>query len=130
MTKKNINWRNDFNWMDEEDVQLDVLRQNTTIKEGELSPDNPEACHLMMALITEVKVANPKTIYFPDEDEVDEDRGVGKDIFGKYAYQEVEFGGKTFLLQIREKTQYDNAVNITQGRSIGPRVIINKKELN
>ena len=130
MTKKNINWRNDFNWMDEEDVQLDVLRQNTTIKEGELSPDNPEACHLMMALITEVKVANPKTIYFPDEDEVDEDRGVGKDIFGKYAYQEVKFEGKTFLLQIREKKQYDNVVNITQGRSIGPRVIINKKELN
>ena len=130
MTKKNINWRNDFNWMDEEDVQLDVLRQNTTIKEGELSPDNPEACHLMMALITEVKVANPKTIYFPDEDEVDEDRGVGKDIFGKYAYQEVEFEGKTFLLQVREKKQYDNVVNITQGRSIGPRVIINKKELN
>ena len=130
MTKKNINWRNDFNWMDEEDVQLNVLKQNSTIIEGELSPDNPEACHLMMALITEVKVANPKTIYFPDEDEVEEDRGVGKDIFGKYAYQDIEFIGKTYQIHLREKAVYDTATAIAQNRIIGPKVIRNKKEMN
>ena len=132
MTKKNINWRNDFNWMDEEDVQLDVLKNNSRIEDGELSPDNPEACELMMALITEVKVKNPKFIDFEDEEYegMEEDRGIGKDIFGKYAYQDVQFEGKTYQIHLREKAAYDNATAIAQGRIIGPKLIRNKKEMN
>ena len=132
MTKKNINWRNDFNWMNEEDVQLDVLKNNSRIADGELSPDNPEACELMMALITEVKVKNPKFIDFEDEEYegMEEDRGIGKDIFGLYAYQDVQFEGRTYQIHLREKQSYDTATAIAQCRIIGPKVIRNKKEMN
>ena len=47
--KKSGNWRSDFNWMDKDDVQLEVLKKNSMIEEGELSPDNAEACELMSA---------------------------------------------------------------------------------
>ena len=130
MTRKTGNWRSDFNWMDKDDVQLEVLTKNCMVEEGELSPDNAEACELMMALTTEVKVKNPKIIDFDDDDGLEEDRGIGKDIFGKYAYQDIEFGGKSYQIHLREKQSYDTATAIAQGRSIGPRAIINKKELN
>tara|TARA_R110000803_G_scaffold144104_1_gene210031 strand:- start:274 stop:675 length:402 start_codon:yes stop_codon:yes gene_type:complete len=133
MTKKNINnraWRTEFNWMDRDDVQLEVLKDNSRIEEGELSPDNKEACELMMALITEVKVKNPKIIDFENDEGEDEDRGIGKDIFGKYAYQDIEFGGKTYQIHLREKAVYDNSAAIAQCRIIGPKLIRNKKGMN
>ena len=133
MTKKNINnraWRTEFNWMDRDDVQLEVLKDNSRIEEGELSPDNKEACELMMALITEVKVKNPKIIDFENDEGEDEDRGIGKDIFGKYAYQDIEFGGKSYQIHLREKAVYDNATAIAQCRIIGPKLIRNKKGMN
>ena len=58
MTKKNINqdWRTDFNWMDPEDVQLDVIRKNTEVEEGELGPDNKEARTLMFAMVQGIEL--------------------------------------------------------------------------
>lgn len=120
MTKKNINqdWRTDFNWMDPEDVQLDVIRKNTEVEEGELGPDNKEARTLMLALTN--KIEFKKTV----------DCGVGKDIFGKYAFADIKHRGKTYLVQVREKSAYDNAEKITQGRVIGPKINRNRKDLN
>ena len=129
MTRKTGNWRSDFNWMDKDDVQLEVLTKNSMVEEGELSPDNAEACELMMALITEVKVKNPKIIDF-DDDGLEEDRGIGKDIFGKYAYQDVQFEGKTYQIHLREKAVYDTATAIAQNRIIGPKTFRNRKGMN
>ena len=120
MTKKNINqdWRTDFNWMDKDDVQLDVIKKNTEIKEGELGPDNKEARTLMSALVSKI------------EFEKDFDCGIGKDLFGKYAFADIKRNSKTYLIQVREKSAYDNASKITQGRVIGPKINRNRKELN
>ena len=130
MPKKTGNWRSDFNWMDKDDVQLEVLTKNCMVEEGELSPDNAEACELMMALTTEVKVKNPKIIDFDDDDGLEEDRGIGKDIFGKYAYQDVQFEGKTYQIHLREKAVYDTATAIAQNRIIGPKTFRNRKGMN
>ena len=129
MPKKTGNWRSDFNWMDKDDVQLEVLTKNCMVEEGELSPDNAEACELMMALTTEVKVKNPKIIDF-DDDGLEEDRGIGKDIFGKYAYQDVQFEGKTYQIHLREKAVYDTATAIAQNRIIAPKTFRNRKGMN
>ena len=129
MPKKTGNWRSDFNWMDKDDVQLEVLTKNSMVEEGELSPDNAEACELMTALTTEVKVKNPKIIDF-DDDGLEEDRGIGKDIFGKYAYQDVQFEGKTYQIHLREKAVYDTATAIAQNRIIGPKTFRNRKGMN
>jgi hypothetical protein len=130
MTKKNINqdWRTDFNWMDPEDVQLDVIRKNTEVEEGELGPDNKEARTLMFAMVQGIELKE-KNIDL-DKEEFWEDQGIGKDFFGKYAFTEFRHEDKTYLVQVREKSAYDNAEKITQGRVIGPKINRNRKELN
>ena len=131
MTKKNINqdWRTDFNWMDPEDVQLDVIRKNTEVEEGELGPDNKEARTLMFAMVQGIELKKEKNFEL-DSDEFWEDQGIGKDLFGKYAFTEFEHEGKTYLVHVREKSAYDYASKITRGRVIGPRITLNKKGMN
>ena len=46
MTK---DWKTDFDWTDPNDVQLETIKENCKIQEGELGPDNREACELMEA---------------------------------------------------------------------------------
>jgi hypothetical protein len=130
MTKKNINqdWRTDFNWMDPEDVQLDVIRKNTEVEEGELGPDNKEARTLMFAMVQGIELKE-KNIDL-DKEEFWEDQGIGKDLFGKYAFTEFRHKDKTYLVQVREKSAYDNASKITRGRVIGPRITLNRKGMN
>ena len=131
MTKKNINqdWRTDFNWMDPEDVQLDVIRKNTEVEEGELGPDNKEARTLMFAMVQGIELKKEKNFEL-DSDEFWEDQGIGKDLFGKYAFTEFEHEGKTYLVHVREKSAYDYDSKITRGRVIGPRITLNKKGMN
>ena len=116
MTKKNINtWRTEFDWMDPNDVQLEVIKNNTRIEEGELGPENKEARTLMSALVEGIEIKNPKL--YEDEEfmEIWDDQGIGKDLFGKYAFTEFD---------------YNNVVEIAQGRIIGPKLIANKKGMN
>ena len=95
------------------------------ISDKELGPDNPEACELMEAL--HHAVDSDKLRYYPDEEgELDSVSGVGKDVFGKYSYTETFHKGKTYLVQVREKDQIDNAYQHTKIGILLP----NKKELN
>ena len=127
MTTKTGNWRSDFNWIDKDDVQLDVLKNNSMIEEGELGPGNAEASELMGAFIDSVELKNEKP-YDMEEDVFSS--GIGKDIFGKYAFGEVEHKGKTYQVHLREKQSYDTATAIAQNRIIGPKVIRMKKGMN
>tara|TARA_R110002153_G_scaffold82593_1_gene208242 strand:+ start:68 stop:463 length:396 start_codon:yes stop_codon:yes gene_type:complete len=131
MTKKNINqdWRAEFNWMDPDDVQLDVIKKNTQIEEGELGPDNKEARTLMSALVEGIELKKTRN-HDLDDEEFWDDQGIGKDLFGKYAFTEFDHEGKTYQVHIREKSAYDNVVKITQGRVIGPKIMRNKKGMN
>tara|TARA_R110000803_G_C11946391_1_gene317162 strand:- start:576 stop:971 length:396 start_codon:yes stop_codon:yes gene_type:complete len=131
MTKKNINtWRTEFDWMDPNDVQLEVIKNNTRIEEGELGPENKEARTLMSALVEGIEIKNPKL--YEDEEfmEIWDDQGIGKDLFGKYAFTEFDHEGKTYQVHVREKSSYNNVVEIAQGRIIGPKLISNKKGMN
>ena len=128
---KTGNWRSDFNWMDKDDVQLDVLKNNSMIEEGELSPDNAEACELMSAFRDSISLKCEKAYDLDvDMDEELLSSGIGKDIFGKYAFDEIEHKGKTYQIHLREKSAYDNATAIAQSRIIGPKVIRMKKGMN
>ena len=115
--------------MDPEDVQLDVIKKNTQIEEGELGPDNKEARTLMSALVEGIELKKTRN-YDLDDEEFWDDQGIGKDLFGKYAFTEFDHEGKTYQVHIREKSAYDNVVKITQGRVIGPKIMRNKKGMN
>jgi len=128
MTRNKNDWRNDFDWTDLNDVQLNVVKENGIIEEGELGPKNKEAGDLMNALRQSIKLKNTK--HYDDMDEEILSSGVGKDVFGKYAFEDVEHEGKTYVIQMREKSKYDDVAKIIQGRMIGPKLIPNKKELN
>ena len=131
MTKKNINtWATEFDWMDPNDVQLDVIRKNTQVEEGELDPENKEARTLMSALVQGIEIKNQKLYEDEEFEESWYDQGIGKDLFGKYAYAEFDHEGKTYQVHVREKSSYNNSVEITQGRIIGPKLIANKKGMN
>ena len=128
--KKSGNWRSDFNWMDKNDVQLEVLKNNSRIEDGELGPDNEEASTLMTALVEGIELKNPRPYAEDGFDKCWNDQGVGKDIFGKYAFTEFDHEGKNYQVHIREKSAYDNATAIAQSRIIGPKVIRMKKGMN
>ena len=128
MTRNKNDWRNDFDWTDLNDVQLNVVKENGIIEEGELGPENKEAGDLMNALRQSIKLKKLK--HYDDMDEEISSSGVGKDVFGKYAFEDVEHEGKTYVIQMREKSKYDDVAKIIQGRMIGPKLIPNKKELN
>ena len=42
-TKMTKDWKTDFDWTDPNDVQLETIKENCKIQEGELGPDNREA---------------------------------------------------------------------------------------
>ena len=131
MTKKNINtWATEFDWMDPNDVQLDVIKKNTQVEEGELDPENKEARTLMYALVQGIEIKNQKLCEDDEFEESWDAQGIGKDLFGKYAYTEFDHEGKTYQVHVREKSSYNNALEITQGRIIGPKLIANKKGMN
>ena len=93
----------------------------------ELGPDNHEACELIEALHNTVDSKNLK--YYTDENgDEDSVSGVGKDIFGKYAYTEKVFQGKVYLVQVRDKDQIDEAYKHTKIGIQMPNV--EKRELN
>ena len=77
-----------------------------SFKDKELGPDNKEAGDLMVAL--HHAVDSDRLKYYEDENgDLDSVSGVGKDIFGKYAYTETAHKGKTYLVQVREKDQIE-----------------------
>jgi len=100
-----------------------------TIKGKELGPDNKESAELVMALQSSINSKSLKKITHPDGYK-ETTTGVGKDIFGKYAFGEVEHKGKTYQVHLREKQSYDTATAIAQNRIIGPKVIRMKKGMN
>ena len=103
---------------------------NFEVEEGELDPENKEARTLMSALVQGIEIKNQKLYEDEEFEEVWYDQGIGKDLFGKYAYAEFDHEGKTYQVHVREKSSYNNAVKITQGRIIGPKLIANKKGMN
>jgi len=127
MTK---DWRDDFDWTDPDDVQLmrDMLPdpkgdQSNGLDTKELGPDNEEACKLMEAqqnlLPYEKKYEEP---IVSEPGEFQQIEGVGKDIYGKYSYSVMEYKGKQYFVQVRDRETYDVACEITQGRVIGPKL--------
>ena len=120
MTK---DWKTDFDWTDPNDVQLETIKENCKIQEGELGPDNREACELMEAqknlLKYGIKYEAP-IVSEPGEFETID--GVGKDVYGKYSYSVMEYKGKQYFVQVRDRETYDVACEITQGRVIGPKL--------
>lgn len=127
MTK---DWRDDFDWTDPDDVQLmrDMLPdpngdQSNGLDTKELGPDNKEACKLMEAqqnlLPYEKKYEEP---IVSEPGEFQQIEGVGKDIYGKYSYSVMEYKGKQYFVQVRDRETYDVACEITQGRVIGPKL--------
>ena len=72
---------------------------------------------------------NSKSLKTYKDEDGDEDcvAGVGKDIFGKYGFAEVEFKGKVYLVQVRDKDQIDNAYKHTK---IGIQMPTERSELN
>ena len=95
MTK---DWKTDFDWTDPNDVQLETIKENCKIQEGELGPDNREACKLMEAqqnlLPYEKKYEEP---IVSEPGEFQQIEGVGKDIYGKYSYSVMEHKGKQYF---------------------------------
>ena len=127
MTK---DWRDDFDWTDPDDVQLmrDMLPdpkgdQSNGLDTKELGPENKEACKLMEAqqnlLPYEKKYEEP---IVSEPGEFQQIEGVGKDIYGKYSYSVMEYKGKQYFVQVRDRETYDVACEITQGRVIGPKL--------
>ena len=97
------------------------------INDKELGPDNKEAGDLITALHNTVDSKNLK--YYTDENgDEDSVSGVGKDIFGKYAYTETAHKGKTYLVQVRDKDQIDKAYKHTKIGIQMPNV--KKRDLN
>ena len=116
-------WKTDFDWTHPNDVQLETVKENCKIKDGELGPKNEEACKLMDAKIhlLERKSKLDKPMYDADFDWANAD-GVGKDVYGKYSYSVMEYKGKQYFVQVRDRETYDVACEITQGRVIGPKL--------
>jgi hypothetical protein len=100
---------------------------SSIIKDKELGPDNKEARDLMMALHNTVDSKNLK--YYEDKNDGPDYfvEGVGKDVFGKYAYTKKIYKGKVYLIQVRDKDQIDNAYKHTK---IGIRMPTEKRKLN
>ena len=101
---------------------------SSIIKDKELGPDNKEARDLMMALHNTVDSKNLK--YYEDKNDGPDYfvEGVGKDVFGKYAYTKKIYKGKVYLIQVRDKDQIDEAYkNIKIGIQV-PKV--ESKDLN
>ena len=120
MTK---DWKTDFDWTDPNDVQLETIDQSNGLDTKELGPDNKEACKLMEAqqnlLPYEKKYEEP---IVSEPGEFQQIEGVGKDIYGKYSYSVMEYKGKQYFVQVRDRETYDVACEITQGRVIGPKL--------
>ena len=116
-------WKTDFDWTDPNDVQLETIKENCKIQEGELGPDNREACELMEAQQNLLKYGmkyEAPIVSEPGEFETID--GVGKDVYGKYSYSVMEYKGKQYFVQVRDRETYDVACEITQGRVIGPKL--------
>ena len=90
------------------------------IKDKELGPDNKEAGQLAEAIHNTINTKRLKINRGIDgyEDEDNTTSGVGKDIFGKYGFAEMEFKGKTYLMQIRDLEGYDQATKFFEGMAI------------
>ena len=120
MTK---DWKTDFDWTDPNDVQLETIKENCKIQEGELGPDNREACELMEAQQNLLKYGMKYEAPIVSEPgEFQHIEGVGKDIFGKYSYAVMEHKGKQYFVQVREKELYDGYNEYNQGRLVGPKI--------
>ena len=93
-----------------------------TIKDKELGPDNREAGKLATALMNTINSKHLKINKDIDgwEDEDSTTSGVGKDIFGKYGFAEMEFKGKTYLMQIRDLEGYEQKTKLYQGMIVVP----------
>ena len=88
-------------------------------KDRELGPDNKEAGNLIEALHKTINSEDLK--YYKDEMGDDESvTGVGKDIFGKYGFAEMEIKGKTYLMQIRDLEGYEQKTKLYQGMIVVP----------
>ena len=87
------------------------------IKDKELGPDNKEAGQLAEAIHNTINTKRLKINRDIDgyEDEDNTTSGVGKDIFGKYGFAEMEFKGKTYLMQIRDLEGYEQKTKLYQG---------------
>ena len=116
MTK---DWKTDFDWTDPNDVQLETIKENCKIQEGELGPDNREACELMEAqqnlLPYEKKYEEP---IVSEPGEFQQIEGVGKDIYGKYSYSVMEYKGKQYFVQVRDYETYQGYNEINNGKII------------
>ena len=114
MTK---DWKTDFDWTDPNDVQLETIKENCKIQEGELGPDNREACELMEAqqnlLPYEKKYEEP---IVSEPGEFQQIEGVGKDIYGKYSYSVMEYKGKQYFVQVRDYETYQGYNEINNGK--------------
>ena len=85
--------------------------------DDELGPDNREACGLMEAQSNLLEY--DKRTETEDEDgELNHIEGVGKDVYGKYAFAEMEYKGKKYFVQVRSKETYEVGVEFTKGRLI------------
>ena len=83
--------------------------------EGELGPDNAEARNLIEVLHKIVDTSQHSKLDL-DESDLGEDEeftntGVGKDMFCKYSYAEVEVNGKEYFIQVRDKEQFNKIRN-------------------
>ena len=86
-------------------------------KSKELGPDSREAGNLMEALLKTINREDLK--YHTDEwGNEDSTMGVGKDLFGKYGFAEMDIKGKTYLMQIRDLEGYDRSTTFLQGMAI------------
>ena len=116
---------------EKDQMELDVIRDNCTIEEGECGPGNKEASDLMDAFTSSVMFTdNARSSHLDEDDEEDFPSGVGKDIYGKYAFCEILYQGKTYQIHFREKSHYEYSVEATQSRLIGPKLKLNTKRLN
>ena len=87
--------------------------------EDELGPDNREACELMEAQ-GNLSEYDKRTKTEDEDGEYNHIEGVGKDVYGKYAFAEMEYKGKKYFVQVRDRETYDGYVELTEGKIISP----------
>ena len=80
------------------------------VTDKELGPDNAEARHLMGVLHKIVDTSQHAKLDLEAEEEFT-NTGIGKDMFCKYSYAEVEVNGKEYFIQVRDKEQFNKIRN-------------------
>tara|TARA_Y100001951_G_scaffold45341_1_gene35767 strand:- start:524 stop:919 length:396 start_codon:yes stop_codon:yes gene_type:complete len=122
-------FKNDWDWRDLSDPIPNEIMDKFEIKDSpfkkpkkdELGPENKEACELMEAQGSLLEY-DKKTETETEDGEYNNTEGVGKDVYGKYAFAEMEHKGKKYFVQVRARETYDGYVEITEGRMIGPKL--------